>query len=172
MVTNYYPPQQTQWQPQREPGMPRPLVAVIAAFTGAVSMLVIVVMAGAVANSVHAASVAPQVTETAQPEPAPTVTVTAEPEAAEEPTQAAEPEPAGKATTIDEGQWEVGEDVQAGTYKVVEPIDSGFCYWKITRHGHPSDIVGSDIVQGGRPTVTLKEDQDFTTNRCGTWERQ
>ena len=29
----------------------------------------------------------------------------------------------------------------------------------------------NDIVSGGKPTVTIKKGQDFTTNDCGTWAK-
>jgi hypothetical protein len=81
------------------------------------------------------------------------------------PTQAPSP-------VIEDGQWEVGVDVSAGTYKVTATVDPGaMCYWKITQTGKPDNIIGNDIVKGGKPTVTVKRGQDFTTEDCGTWER-
>ncbi|SKC51744.1 coiled-coil domain-containing protein [Krasilnikoviella flava] len=73
---------------------------------------------------------------------------------------------------IDEGVWTVGTDVEAGTYRTTEPV-SGDCYWAIYRSGtNQDDIVQNDIVTGGRPTVALRDGQDFETNRCGTWDKQ
>lgn len=80
--------------------------------------------------------------------------------------------PAEAAATIDEGTWEVGVDVAPGRYKTTEAVDpDGMCYWKITTTGSPDHIVDNDIVSGGKPTVTIKKGQDFTTQDCGTWKK-
>jgi len=73
---------------------------------------------------------------------------------------------------IDEGVWTVGTDIEAGTYRTTESV-AGDCYWAIYRSGtNQDDIVQNDIVTGGRPTVALRDGQDFETNRCGTWDKQ
>jgi hypothetical protein len=73
---------------------------------------------------------------------------------------------------IEEGTWEVGVDVAPGRYKTVEAVDpDGMCYWKITTTGKPDNIVDNDIVSGGKPTVTVKKGQDFTTQGCGNWKK-
>lgn len=75
-------------------------------------------------------------------------------------------------TTITEGTWTVGRDIEAGTYLTQDTV-SGRCYWGIYRSGtNGGDIIENDIVTGGRPTVTLKAGQDFTTTRCGSWIKQ
>lgn len=75
------------------------------------------------------------------------------------------------ANQIREGTWTVGRDIQPGTY-TAQNITSGKCYWKISRTGtNGSEIIQNDIVKGGRPTVVLSVGQDFTTERCGTWDR-
>lgn len=82
------------------------------------------------------------------------------------------PTPVGPATTIEDGQWEVGTDVAPGVYKTTANVDpNAMCYWKITEHGNPDHILSNDIVKGGRPTVTIKTKQDFTTEDCGTWTK-
>jgi hypothetical protein len=71
---------------------------------------------------------------------------------------------------IENGQWEVGVDVPAGAYKVTAAVDpDAMCYWKISQTGKPDNIIDNDIVKGGKPTVTVKRGQDFTTKDCGTW---
>jgi len=80
---------------------------------------------------------------------------------------AAEPDP----NVIDEGVWTVGDDIRPGRYRTDERVDSD-CYWSITRSGsNGDDIIANDIPGGGRPTVTLRKGQDFTTRGCGTWTR-
>lgn len=76
------------------------------------------------------------------------------------------------AKTITEGTWTVGVDIQPGTYRASANVSSS-CYWGIYRTGsNGSDIIENDIVNGGRPSVTLSAGQDFTTTRCGSWLRQ
>jgi len=76
-----------------------------------------------------------------------------------------------KASTITEGTWTVGVDIAPGTYRTTDAVSD--CYWAIYRSGTNADsIIANDIVTGGRPTVTLKEGQDFRTERCGSWLKQ
>jgi hypothetical protein len=75
-------------------------------------------------------------------------------------------------TSIGEGTWTVGRDVEPGTYRTTTAV-SGQCYWGIHRSGsNGSDIIDNDIVTGGFPTVTLREGQDFTNRDCGTFIKQ
>ncbi|MDN4611068.1 hypothetical protein [Arthrobacter burdickii] len=75
------------------------------------------------------------------------------------------------ATTITEGSWTVGRNVEPGTYTTSAPV-TGRCYWGIYVSGtNGDDIVANDNVSGGQPTVTLQVGQDFTTNRCGSWSK-
>lgn len=74
-----------------------------------------------------------------------------------------------EASKIREGTWTVGRDVKPGGYVVESPVE-GACYWEIARSGSNGDaIIQNDFIMGGRPSVTLKEGQDFTTQGCGTW---
>jgi hypothetical protein len=73
---------------------------------------------------------------------------------------------------IHDGTWTVGVDIAPGTYRTIEPV-SGTCYWAIYKSGtNKDDIVQNDIVNGGYPTVTIREGQDFESSRCGTWAPQ
>jgi hypothetical protein len=77
-----------------------------------------------------------------------------------------------EANTIREGTWTVGVDIQPGTYRVAEEVTDS-CYWGIyTTGSNGSDIIDNDIVNGGRPSVTLSAGQDFRTTRCGSWNKQ
>jgi hypothetical protein len=69
--------------------------------------------------------------------------------------------------TITEGDWAVGLDIQPGTYRTKEAVSD--CYWVIHSDGNGRDIIANHIVTGGRPTVTLKNGQFFTSHRCGDW---
>lgn len=81
------------------------------------------------------------------------------------------PEAAKAASTIREGSWTVGRDVEPGTYTTSAPV-TGRCYWGIYVSGtNGDDIVANDNVEGGQPTVTLQAGQDFKTVRCGSWSK-
>lgn len=68
-----------------------------------------------------------------------------------------------------EGDWVVGVDIDAGTYRTAQPVDR-MCYWGIYRAGtNKGTIVANDIVTGGRPSVTLKGGQEFSSSGCGEW---
>jgi hypothetical protein len=75
-------------------------------------------------------------------------------------------------TTIREGVWLVGADIEPGTYRTSAEVSGGSCYWEIDDGADFSHIVSNDIVTGGRPTVTLHSGQQFTTSDCGSWVKQ
>lgn len=95
-------------------------------------------------------------------------------------TQLAERETAVKGAEVEKakntivgGTWTVGRDIEPGTYIPEKPITSDACYWAITVSGtNGGDILQNDFAGTGRPTVTLAEGQDFTSERCGTWVKQ
>jgi hypothetical protein len=75
-------------------------------------------------------------------------------------------------TTIREGSWTVGRDIEPGTYRTAAAV-SGRCYWGIYVSGtNGSDIVDNDNVSGGFPTVTLRDGQDFTNHGCGPFIKE
>ncbi|TYC98640.1 hypothetical protein FQ377_10025 [Arthrobacter echini] len=81
-------------------------------------------------------------------------------------------EDAKAASTISDGIWTVGTDIEPGTYRSAAEVGSS-CYWGIYRSGsNGDDIIENDIPGGGRPTVTLSDGQDFNSTRCGSWEKQ
>ncbi|WP_254394985.1 hypothetical protein [Streptomyces sp. AC512_CC834] len=114
------------------------------------------------------------VTETAaaeagEPEPAATVTekVTVAPKPAKKP---------GAATTVEgDGQYLVGENMKAGTYKTAGPekgsiIDN--CYWARTKDasGEFGAIIANENLQGqGR--VTVNKGEYFQSNGCQEWTK-
>ncbi|MHB9854808.1 hypothetical protein ACSYGO_36945 [Streptomyces krungchingensis] len=109
------------------------------------------------------------VTETAaaaDPEPAPTVTktVAAKPKKTQEP---------GLATTFSgEGEYLVGEDIKAGTYKTAGPGDEFGCYWERAKDasGEFGSIIANNNLEGpGR--VTLNSGEYLKTNRCQEWKK-
>ncbi|WP_225077830.1 hypothetical protein [Streptomyces sp. CoT10] len=119
------------------------------------------------------AKAAPQptatVTKTAQaadPKPAPTVTktVTAKPKKTQE---------SGPSTSFaGEGEYVVGEDIKAGTYKTAGPAGGFGCYWERAKDasGEFGSIIANNNLNGpGR--VTLNNGEYFKTNRCQEWKR-
>lgn len=77
--------------------------------------------------------------------------------------------PISVSPTIGEGDFVVGEDMPAGRWRTTMTVSDG-CYWAIYRaNTNQSDIIDNGIVNGGRPTVTLKKGQEFHSNGCGSW---
>jgi len=89
------------------------------------------------------------------------------------PTGSPKTKPAAAATTIrGDDVVHVGEDVPAGTYRVVTAIDDNGCYWAKTSDAEGSKIIDNGIPSGGRPQVTLKTGQWFTSNGCPDWRKK
>lgn len=67
----------------------------------------------------------------------------------------------------------VGEDIPAGIYRTDVAIgDDSYCYWVINKTSDPSNlngIISNDNPTGGRPQVTLKNGQWFTSRGCPDW---
>jgi hypothetical protein len=104
-----------------------------------------------------AAQPGPTVTVTESAEPAGTVTVTA--------TVTAEPVATPAAGVIVPGMYIIGDDIRAGTYRTVDPVD-GLCYFDVTTDA--GEIIAQEVVTSGRAvlrvpnrpgaTVTIHED--------------
>lgn len=62
----------------------------------------------------------------------------------------------------------IGEDAPAGTYRAAEAVD-GNCYWMKSKDAEGADIIDNGIPAGGRPQVTLKDGQWFTSQGCPDW---
>jgi hypothetical protein len=116
-----------------------------------------------------AAAPQPTVTVTEEAEPAPTVTETVTTKA--EPAQVTEQ--TGPATTIPgDGQYLVGEDIKAGTYKTAGPADGESCYWARLKNasGEFTAIIANDNIRG-LARVTVQKGEYFETSRCQSWKR-
>jgi hypothetical protein len=80
------------------------------------------------------------------------------------------PPPPQPLTTVEDGTWTVGLDIKPGKYRTVSTVSD--CYWAITKDGsNGEDIIANDIVDGGRPSVTIKSGQVFTSDGCGPWQK-
>ncbi|MET8331099.1 hypothetical protein [Streptomyces sp. NPDC005181] len=108
-------------------------------------------------------------TKTTEAGPAPTVTktVTAKPKA---PKKTQEP---GPVTSFSgDGEYLVGEDIKAGTYKTAGVDGSFGCYWERAKDasGEFESIIANNNLKGpGR--VTLNKGEYFKTNRCQEWKK-
>jgi len=67
----------------------------------------------------------------------------------------------------------VGEDAPAGTYRAATAVDPGAnCYWMKSSDAEGENIIDNDLPSGGRPQVTLKAGQWFTSSGCPTWVKK
>jgi hypothetical protein len=128
-------------------------------------------------NKSAATAASPQataaVTSTAPADAAPADTATTRPA-----TTAAKPKPKattkpGPATSFDgDGEYLVGEDIAAGTYKTAGPQDDFSCYWERDKDSSGSfeSIIANDNLSGtGR--VTVEKGEVFKTQGCRTWQK-
>ncbi len=75
-----------------------------------------------------------------------------------------------KKNSISDGVWQVGKDIDAGTYRATSEVGS-HCYWSVTVSGS-DDIVQNDIPGGGYPQVTVSDGQQLKLMDCGTFAKQ
>lgn len=101
---------------------------------------------------------APAVTKTVHA-PAVTTTVTAQPKP--------------KATIPGDGTYQVGTDIQPGTYVSGAP-DSGNCYWARLSgtSGSFSDIIANNNSSGQSVVTIAPTDKVFETSGCNDWTRR
>jgi hypothetical protein len=87
------------------------------------------------------------------------------------------PTPPAKAApkTIGEGQWIVGEDVEAGRYKTegADPDILALCVWTVYKTEGQNPITFGSTDQANAPgRVTLRKGNAFHTTGCKPWVRQ
>lgn len=112
-------------------------------------------------------SPSPSASPTSPPIPSPT----AEPTATQAPTPTATPEvpPASDFAEFYDGLWEVGIDIEPGTYRTLD-YTSG-CYWERLSgfSGDFEDIIANNFASGFQ-VVTIKDrDAGFSSDDCGDW---
>jgi len=160
--------------PQPPPG-PAPVIikkvhplSIVAAAGGGLALLISICTFAAAAGRSATPDASPSVVYVTVPGaagPAVVATTPAQPTTPQPPP----PPPPPAAPTIEDGTWTVGGDFPPGTYRTAEAVGST-CYWAITKSGtNGNEIISNDIPGGGKPTVTLKAGQDFSSQRCGTW---
>ena len=79
--------------------------------------------------------------------------------------------PGVPATSIEDGTWRVGIDIEAGTYRT-DGTDS--CYWERVSDftGDFRALIANENPRGPALVTILASDAGFTSKRCGTWELQ
>lgn len=73
-----------------------------------------------------------------------------------------------KKNSISDGVWQVGTDIDPGTYRATESVAED-CYWAIEQG---DNIVDNDIPGGGYPQTTVSAGQQLKLSNCGTWSKQ
>ncbi|MDX3373550.1 hypothetical protein PV390_03945 [Streptomyces sp. ME02-6991-2A] len=114
----------------------------------------------------------PRVTVTKEVEvPGPTVTVTKTATVTAEPPKP--PKPKGPPTTVGgDGEYLVGDEMRAGTYRTAGPGDSFGCYWERARNssGELDAIIANGNLEGsGR--VTVNNGEIFKSTGCQDWKK-
>lgn len=75
-----------------------------------------------------------------------------------------------KKNTIGDGVWQVGKDIDPGTYRATREVGSR-CYWSIT-NPVTDDIIQNDLPGGGFPEVTVSDGQQLKIANCSTFTKQ
>ena len=73
-----------------------------------------------------------------------------------------------KRTSASDGVWQVGKDIDAGTYRANDSVTDR-CYWEVSVG---DDIVQNDMPGGGYPQVTVSDGQQLKLQNCGTFTKQ
>lgn len=145
--------------------------------TALVGLAIGVGSGGPSAGGQQAASPRPTVTTTATVTAGPTQTVeipgptvTVKVAGPVKTVTAAPPQPA--AAMAGDGIYEVGVDVQPGTY-VSDPSPSGNCYWERNTGGDGLDSIIANNNTSGRSIVTIRKgDKIFRSSGCSEWRRR
>jgi hypothetical protein len=72
--------------------------------------------------------------------------------------------------TFGDGAFEVGKDIQPGTYRAAHPSD--FCFFTRLKAfgGDPvKDAIAAEVVRGPALVTISSTDRGFRSNGCGTW---
>lgn len=124
----------------------------------------------AVTVSTAAASAAPAPATTTATPSAPATTA-ARPTTTLPPTKPAAAKAASAPKVSGDGEYLVGQDMKAGTYKTAGPSD-GLCYWERDKDssGEFGSIIANSALSGtGR--VTVKKGDVFKTQGCQDWTK-
>ncbi|GAA6123981.1 hypothetical protein BPY_20890 [Bifidobacterium psychraerophilum] len=73
-----------------------------------------------------------------------------------------------KKASISDGTWQVGTDIDPGTYRANSEVPSD-CYWEVLSG---DSIVKNDLPGGGFPQTSVSAGQQLKLSSCGTWTKQ
>jgi hypothetical protein len=90
--------------------------------------------------------------------------------ASQAPAKKKEDKPAAKPAFKGDGTFQVGKDVQPGTYRTVGN-DDGMCYWERDKDakGDTDSILANDTVAGSSYVTIKPTDKIFTSTDCKDW---
>ncbi|MGN7248932.1 hypothetical protein ACTHQ1_14535 [Janibacter anophelis] len=151
------------------------VVAAIAFILGAVIILIVGTDGSSASAGATTSTATSTTTATATvTDPGSTTTTTAPPETTtrtKTATVTAEPPP--PATDIPgDGTFEVGVDVQPGTYVSGAPA-SGSCYWsRLSSSSGSGNIIDNNISSGQSIVTIAASDAFFETSRCDGWTKR
>ena len=74
-----------------------------------------------------------------------------------------------KATSFGDGLFQVGRDVQPGTYREIQPV--GNCYYAKLRSDTTSDIIDNANTTGPATVSLAAPVAYFQSRGCGTWTK-
>lgn len=74
-------------------------------------------------------------------------------------------------TTVGDGVWQVGRDIDAGTYRPNNAVGED-CYWEVSTGNGLNDIIQNGIPGGGYPQVSVSDGQQLKLQSCGVWSKQ
>lgn len=96
---------------------------------------------------------------------------TSRPAAAKKPRTPAGTTAPNPKTTIGDGTWRVGEDIEPGTWRAA---DVDLCHWRRLRgfSGRTGDVIASGTTVDGAAIATIEAgDVGFSSVGCNTWKR-
>ena len=73
-----------------------------------------------------------------------------------------------KKNSISDGVWQVGKDIDAGTYRATSEVGHD-CFWSVSVG---DDILQLDMPTGGYPQVSVSDGQQLKLQNCGTFAKQ
>lgn len=134
---------------------------------------VIGLVIGAIAGLCLVGAGAVAIFEGAGHNPDPTVGPVAAPSGTDAATASSRPPASARPTIGGDDIVHVGEDVPAGVYRAATSVTkSSGCYWVKSSDAEGADIIDNDLPTGGRPQVTLKAGQWFTSSDCPAWVKR
>lgn len=135
-----------------------------------IGVIVVILLIFGAANSKNSPSTTTATTPTTVTQTTPTSAVTAShPTATPTPVPTAKPTPSF--ATFGDGTYQVGKDIQPGTYRTRSA--SAGCYYERLKgfSGGVGDILANDNTDDPAIVTILASDKGFDAQNCGTWTK-